>query len=699
MKKENRTHILLRYLWVIAGIMLMVVGVVYKAFDNAILHADDWNQKAMEELSRVQVIKPERGNILASNGSILATNLTFYNVRIDFRSERFLESQYLRAIDSLADSMARHFPIRDTAGWKKRLHKPMEVDKNKRPRAFKLIGNISYAQYEHLRTFPFLKIKNPNKNGLTREAVMRRVNPYGAMARRSVGGVGIDSINGETHGISGLERALDSLLYGTPGIAKKIPLTKDIVNWTDVPPKPGYNITTTIDINMQDIVENELNNILTYCDADWGVAVLMEVAPGNIRAMSNLEKSPSGRQGDYIEGMNRAVLGFEPGSVVKTLSMMIALEDGIVTDVNRVITTGRAFPYAGGRPITDSHACTSMTVKEVIERSSNIGMAKIITSRYGEHPGQFYSRIKKLGFLDPMNTGIAGERPPRFDSVPDNRGGRIALSRMSYGYTTEIPPLYTLSIYNAIANNGKYVKPRLVSRLTSETTDTVLPVSYIGSGTACSPKNAALLRMMLTNVVWGDHGTGKLLRNDKVRIAGKTGTCYMIENRGYNTSKKRLAFCGFFPAENPKYSCIVLTCRPRQNAFGAASTSGTVLKNIALKMYSRGMLDNSSDFHTATPESPAIPVMLASSDQRVSFLRRNFDIGKVRHFTPSHHQSADNNHTVPSLLGCSLRDAIASMEALGVDVTFSGSGYVTAQSIPPGSIAAVGQQIHLTLHQ
>ena len=595
--------------------------------------------------------------------------------------------------------MARHFPIRDTAGWKKRLHKPMEVDKNKRPRAFKLIGNISYAQYEHLRTFPFLKIKNPNKNGLTREAVMRRVNPYGAMARRSVGGVGIDSINGETHGISGLERALDSLLYGTPGIAKKIPLTKDIVNWTDVPPKPGYNITTTIDINMQDIVENELNNILTYCDADWGVAVLMEVATGNIRAISNLEKSPSGRQGDYIEGMNRAVLGFEPGSVVKTLSMMIALEDGIVTDVNRVIATGRAFPYAGGRPITDSHACTSMTVKEVIERSSNIGMAKIITSRYGEHPGQFYSRIKKLGFLDPMNTGIAGERPPRFDSVPDNRGGRIALSRMSYGYTTEIPPLYTLSIYNAIANNGKYVKPRLVSRLTSETTDTVLPVSYIGSGTACSPKNAALLRMMLTNVVWGDHGTGKLLRNDKVRIAGKTGTCYMIENRGYNTSKKRLAFCGFFPAENPKYSCIVLTCRPRQNAFGAASTSGTVLKNIALKMYSRGMLDNSSDFHTATPESPAIPVMLASSDQRVSFLRRNFDIGKVRHFTPSHHQSADNNHTVPSLLGCSLRDAIASMEALGVDVTFSGSGYVTAQSIPPGSIAAVGQQIHLTLHQ
>ncbi|WP_289866210.1 penicillin-binding protein [uncultured Muribaculum sp.] len=693
MKKENRTHILLRYLWVIAGIMLIVAGVVYKAFDNTILHAKEWNQKALEELSRVQVIKPERGNILASNGSILATNLTFYNVRIDFRSERFLESQYLLAIDSLADSMARYFPIRDAAGWKKRLKKPLDKPKNKRPRAFKLIGNISYAQYEHLRTFPFLKIKNPNKNGLTREAVMRRVNPYGAMARRSIGGVGIDSVNGETHGISGLERALDTLLYGIPGIAKKIPLTKDIVNWTDVPPTPGYNITTTIDINIQDIVENELNNVLTYCDAEWGVAVLMEVSTGNIRAISNLEKSPSGRNGEYIEGMNRAVLGFEPGSVVKTLSMLIALEDGIVTDVNRVISTGRSFPYAGGRPITDSHSCPSMTVKEVIERSSNIGMAKIITSRYGDHPGQFYSRVKKLGFLDPMNTGIAGERPPRFDSVPDNRGGRIALSRMSYGYTTEIPPIYTLSIYNAIANDGKYVRPRLVSRLTSETTDTVLPVSYIGSGTACSPKNASLLRMMLTNVVWGEHGTGKLLRNDKVRIAGKTGTCYIIENRGYNTSKKRLAFCGFFPADNPKYSCIVLTCHPRQNAFGAASTSGTVLKNIALKMYSRGMLDNNPELRPDPEQPQQPPVMFASTHQRVDYLRQGFNIGHVKHFAP-----AKASRTVPSLKGCSLRDAINHMESLGIDVTFSGSGYVTSQSIPPGTTPAAGARIHLTLN-
>lgn len=474
MKKENRARILLRYLVVIV-LMFAFAGIVaYKALDNSVLSAKQWNKKAMDELSKVKVIKPERGNILSNNGEILATNLCYYNIRIDFRCERFLEGRYLLAVDSIADSLATYFPIRDREGWKKRLMKPLELPKAKRPRSFKLLGNLSYEQYQHLKTFPFFNIKNPNKNGLIKEAIMRRVNPYGAMARRSIGGVGIDSVTGEVHGISGLERALDSLLYGKPGIAKKVPLTKNIVNWTDVPATPGYNIKTTIDIKMQDIVENELNNILLDCDADWGVAVLMEVKTGNIKAISNLEKSPSGTE--YIEGMNRAVLGYEPGSVVKTLSMMIALDDGIVSDVEQVITTGSAFAYAGGRPITDSHSTPSMPVREVIERSSNIGMAKIITSKYGENPGAFYTRLKNLGFLDPMNTGIAGERPPRIDSVPNNRGGRIALSRMCYGYTTEIPPIYTLSIYNAIANNGVYVRPRLVDQLLSEETDSILPI-------------------------------------------------------------------------------------------------------------------------------------------------------------------------------------------------------------------------------
>jgi cell division protein FtsI (penicillin-binding protein 3) len=374
--------------------------------------------------------------------------------------------------------------------------------------------------------------------------------------------------------------------------------------------------------------------------------------------------------------------------------MMIALDDGIVKDVNQVISTGRAFAYAGGRPITDSHSAESMPVKEVIERSSNIGMAKIITSRYGDNPGAFYSRLKKLGFLSPMHTGIAGEQVPHIDSVANNRGGRIALSRMCYGYSTEIPPLYTLSIYNAIANDGKYVRPRLVDGLITEDLDSVMPVSYMGNGVACTPKTAELMRMMLTNVVWGEHGTGKLLRNDKVRIAGKTGTCYIIENGGYNTGKKRLAFCGFFPAENPIYSCIVLTCYPKQNAFGAASTSGTVLKNIALKMYSRGMLNNSSDY-TDRERKPSQPTFYASSSKKsVDQVRNDLTIGTIKQYKPG------KTHTgTPDVRGYNLRDAINILESAGIDVSFHGTGYVIAQSLSPGTPIAHGSRINLTLAQ
>ncbi len=693
MKKENRSHILFRYIVIIVCILLFSMRIVYKAFDNTVISAPQWNAKAMEELSRIDTIKPERGDILSDNGQILATNLSFYTIRIDYRCERFLEGRYLMAMDSLADSLAHYFPVRTRDEWYARLRKPIDQpDKNKRPRAYKILSNISHSQYLKLLEMPFFNIKNRNKTGLTKETVSRRVNPYGAMARRSIGGVGIDSITGETHGISGLERALDTLLYGKPGIAKKVPLTKDIVNWPEELPVPGFNIQTTIDIDMQDIVENELNKVLTTCDAEWGVAVLMEVKTGKIKAISNLEKAKN--RDEYIEGMNRAVLGFEPGSVVKTLSMMIALEDGIVKDVDEVLTTGHAFAYAGGRPITDSHGTASMPVKEVIERSSNIGMAKIITSKYGANPGAFYSRLKKLGFLDPMNTGIAGERPPRIDSVASNRGGQIALSRMCYGYSTEIPPLYTLSIYNAIANNGVYVKPRLVDRLLSETVDSLLPQEYMGNGVACSPENAALMRMMLTNVVWGEHGTGKLLRNDRVRIAGKTGTCYIIENGAYNTGKKRLAFCGFFPAEEPLYSCIVLTCHPRQNMFGAASTSGTVLKNIALKMFSRGMLNNSSDYHNEEPVKSVPTIFAAGSTSQVENVRNGLNTGPMKYFAPKVREKG-----LPSVIGYNIRDAINVLETAGVEVSFHGSGYVVAQSLAPGSNFTPGAQVMLTLAQ
>lgn len=694
-RNDNRRHIMMRYGVIIVIILMFSTAIIAKLVDTTVVSAENWNKKAMTELARVDTIFPERGNILAADGSILATNLRFYNLRIDYRAEKFMEDTLRKYIGQIADSMAARFPKRNAREWSRFLLKPLEKEKAKRPRAYKILANVSFDDYTFVKSLPFFSYANSNRNGLTLESSMKRANPYGDMANRSIGRVGsVDQVGGMgVHGISGLEKALDTLLYGKVGTYKRIPLTKGIVNWTDIPAVRGYDIKTTIDINIQDIVENELNDMLRFCDADWGVAVLMDVKTGDIKAISNLQKS---KHGDYyVESINRAVLRYEPGSVVKILSMMIALEDGIVNNVNEVLTTGPSWAYAGGRPITDSHGVGSMTVAEVIERSSNIGMSRIITRRYDHNPGAFYSRVKQLGFLEPLNTGIAGELTPRFDSVPSNTQGRIAMSRMCYGYATEIPPLYTLALYNAIANGGRFVRPRLVSEIIGENTDTVLPVTYIRDR-VCSEANAAKLRDMLRRVVYGAHGTGRRLKNDQVEIAGKTGTCYMIEEKTgqYNQSKKRLTFCGFFPASNPVYSCIVLTANPKQNAFGAAGTSGMTLRNIALKLYSRGMLGNTSDY-TAHSNPGTHPTLCATTDPDARKAMRSslaIDRSSVLHSPATPARGA-----VPDVTGLGLREAIVTLERHGYNVTFSGSGHVYSQSPASGTKARRGTKVTLTL--
>ncbi len=696
MARGNRSRIIWRYIFVVGVTMIFVGRIVYKLWDTTVVSADEWNSLALKELSKVDTIAPQRGNILSCDGSVLATNVREYTVRIDFRSERFRTDSFAAKLDVISQRMADEFGRRDAAGWKEYLSKPLSLDKAKRPRAFVLIDRVSYADYLKIRTFPFFNSRNRNYCGITYDSRLARVRPYGAMARRSIGGVGATAECKEVHGISGLEKALDSLLYGTPGLAKKVSLTKEIVPWTDVPATPGANIITTIDIKMQDIVENELNKMLEYCDADWGVAVLMEVATGDIKAISNLEKNVKTGKG-YIEAMNRAVQGYEPGSVVKPISMMLALEDGAVNNINEVISTGRSYAYAGGKPITDAHGVSAMTVREVIEMSSNIGMTKIIARKFEDHPGRFYSRLKSIGFLEPMHTGIAGECIPRIDSLPDNRGGRIALSRQCYGYATKIPPLYTLSIYNAIANGGRYVRPRLVAGLRTAESDTLFPVTYIRDR-ICSEANAAKMRTMLRSVVAGEHGTGRRLRSDKVAIAGKTGTAYVIEQGGYNQSKKRLAFCGYFPAEAPQYSCIVLVRNPRQNALGAASTSGEVLKGIAENLYSRGMLNNSSDYLADAKGGRSVPTIYASLDRnRAGKVSEGLGIsGKMAVLSKP---KATKEGGVPDVHGLGLRDALALLEQSGYNVTFHGAGYVAGQRPGPGTALKRGGHVALELRE
>ncbi len=713
MKQNNKKHILARYAIVVGIMLAFSTCIAWYLFKTSVVQAALWNEKANTVLTSTTPIEPERGKLLADNGTVLAANLQYYVLRIDWFTEGIKVDTLMKDIGPLCDSLALFDNSMTAAQWKQKIlgdrkeildnankTKP-DGTKGRKNRAYKLFPYmLTHKEYERVSNFPFLR-RAKNKNGFYTEKHNRRIKPYGDMAARSIGNVGQSEESSFIHGHSGLEMALDSLLYGKPGVAKNIQLTNGIVRAESVPAVKGYDITTTINVQLQDIVENELNDMCLETGAKWGTCVLMEVATGEIKAISNLERNDN--TGEYVEGVNHAVLGYEPGSVVKTISMMVALEDGMVSDINAPIATGSDWMYAG-RNISDRpHGAATRTAREIIETSSNIGMAKLIVKDYGSNPGGFRKRLEEMGFFEPFNSGIGGETTPNFPVLGNKNWDKLSLTRQAYGYATTIPPLYTLAMYNAIANDGKFVRPHLFKKLSREgEPDSIIPVTYIRKQ-VCSPENAAKLRIMLRDVVWGDHGTARhWVQDDKVEIAGKTGTAFTNAGGQYG-AQKRLAFCGFFPYEKPKYSCIVLMLGADR---GAGACSGIVLKNIARKMYARGLLGPSPELGTESVNSKDgknnkdskdkknYPTLFASMSNHAAK-----NINRGLHVDSSHRYAtpAKVEKGVPCVIGLNVREAVKILENAGLMVNFTGFGMVTSQSLAAGSAYKRGQRINLRL--
>lgn len=700
----SRQTVNYRYALITLLFLLFAIALVVKLFHTTVVEAPAWNARAKKELSRTSVIAPERGKLLASNGNILACNLKVYDIKLDLRHNKVLAQSSIpwSKIDSLADSLDYYFPkVRNLKqhpdtfakySWHTRLKKEFEKEPGKRPRALVIAKKKTVEDFQQVRNFPYLKDfkgKGTRIPVYTEERNVR-IYPFGRMAYRSIGRVNENAETGEFHGYSGLEKDLDSLLYGVPGIAKRVALTSGIGNWVAQPAVRGYDIQTTIDIDIQDMLEEELLAICQDAGAEWGTAILMEVATGEIKAISNIEKLDDG---SYGEALNRAVLPFEPGSVMKPISLMIAFEDGLVKSVNDMVDCS---PF---QKTSDPHAPGVKSMKQVIEMSSNTGIARVIFRGYKDDPSAWYDRLNSIGFFEPMHTGIAGECIPRIRKLlpKDSRGHNITmtarhldLARQAYGYNTEIPPLYTLSIYNALANGGRYVRPHLVRSLISEDgNDSILPISYIRDR-ICSEETAAKVRECIREVVWGTSGTARAVQDNRVEIVGKTGTAYPVEKGQYNTAKRRYAFAGFFPYNNPKYSCMALILGP--SGTSANRTSGQVVKNMALKMYSHGMLNNKSTFTDQHKES--VPTFMASDKHSPSETSKHLGINShkiVR--TPE----TGVHGRVPNVTGLDAPTAVKLLEQRGIDVTLIGTGRVVAQSIPEGTEIKPGSSITLSL--
>lgn len=725
--------IYLRYCAVAGLVMLLSAYIVSNAYDTTVTHRKEWIDKANEELLKETVIAPLRGEILADDGSVLATNLTYYTLRMDLRAASFKEKQFIASMDSLCDSLASMTPDVSKEDWQRRFNLELGKKKDKRDRCLTLLRNISYADKERVRTtWPFFHIwSNPNKTGLTTEARDRRSYPYGEMAKRSIGRVGQTKEDPEVHGISGLEKALDSQLFGKPGIARKVPLTHNIVNWTDVPAVNGTTLRTTINVAMQDIVDNELNKKLMESEAEWGAAILMEVATGDIKAISNLERDSV--TGQYKEAMYYVLQGYEPGSVMKVISMTIALEDGFAPNLEQLYNTA-PYKYGGKsiKAITDTHGPVMKPVSRFLEYSSNVGMTKMMAPHYEDNLNGFRERVRELGLLEPFNTGISGEQPAYFPTLSPKNGGKRTMADQTYGYGSRIPPLYTCAFYNAIANNGRFVRPRIVSAIRREDgTDSLLPVTYVRDR-ICSEENARILREMMHGVIYKPGGTAKRIKSDLVEMCGKTGTAQLtyeitraqrqawlkaLKNAktredsiaakpkvppGYRPGHYRLAFCGMFPYDKPKYTCMVLISDPRVPPFtrSAELTSAMVFRNIAEKMYSRGLLGNASNYHAkpdGTPITPKgkTPMLYGGMDsERCTLVKGALSADNVQSFaTPA----AMPKGTVPDVRGLSVRDALRILTNAGYKVKADGSGYVAQQAPAPGSAAKAGSHVSLSL--
>lgn len=722
MKKQHqnkRDQLFARYGLVVVCISILAFTIIAQMVKTTVIDADKWNAKADSLMNTVLIEQPKRGDILACDGSILATTVTKYDISMDYRTSAKYDTLLAQNIDSLSYCMAKYFPIRTQDEWRQHFAKPLAKKPKERTRCHTILKKADYDDYQLILTFPYFSTLEKKRNkryahGLCCNPREVRVRPYQHMARHSIGRCNYvrepkfegakrkrDTID-VLRGYSGLEWALDTLLYGKPGIAHYETGTKGVRRQIVDAPHDGYNVRTTIDINIQDIVENELISMVEATEADWGTCILMEVETGDIKALSNIDYDRATRKG--IEAMNYAVCAYEPGSVMKPISMIVALEDKFA-GLDQVFSIGRSYAYAGGSPIHDTHSPGALPMRRFIEYSSNIGMTKLITPHYEGNLNGFRERLRQLGFFDKFNSGLSRERTPYFPTLDPKAGGRVSLSRMAFGYSTMIPPLYTCAMYNAIANKGRFVRPRIYSQIISREGDVdSIPISYVRDR-ILSEKNSKVLMEMLESVVYGEGGTAKSLRNDKVRIVGKTGTCRIANEAktdstgkvikgggGYRENHYRLAFCGIFPYENPKYTCMVLISNPAPAFKGAATTSGTVVKNIALKLYSRGMLDKYSDF-TAKSTPGTSPTIYACDDDYFNGVRQSVGVSKSSRMRrgPEAKQG-----TVPDVRGMGMREALARIEDAGYSIEAHGAGYALRQDPEPGEELPAGKKIKVT---
>lgn len=654
--------------FVSACLFLFAVAVVVKLVGIQMVDGEKYKALAEQRTEKMFTIAPNRGNLYSDDGSLLATSVSRYTIRFDAMTVN--ERDFREQVKPLSDALA-HL-LGKSSDHYQQLFRKARATKNR----YALVArNLDYSEYIKLKEFPLFNL-GPYKGGLIVEQKTVREHPLGKIAERSVGYERFDE-NGYATRV-GLEGAFGEYLRGVEGKRLKQKIAKG--QWKPigldniVEPKDGYDVISTIDINIQDIAHHALLEQLEKYKADHGCVIVMETATGEVKAISNLGRTEDGK---YYERLNYAIgESHEPGSTFKLMSLVAALEDKVV-DTSMVIDTEKGRWRLYDRVVRDSKegGYGEISVAKAFEVSSNTAFAKLIHHGYKDQPERFVNRLMSMGLHRELGMPIKGEGSPVIRFPGDKGWSGISLAWMSHGYEVSLTPLQTLAFYNAIANDGELVRPRLIK----EVREWDVPIHRFGkevlNPAICSRETVRQVQALLTNVVEKPYGTGHKLYSPDFSMAGKTGTAQKNyvgkdpDKLGYIST-----FAGYFPAEDPKYSCIVVIHEPDKSVgYYGADVSGPVFKSVARKIYADNpLIDEVKGLYAQNPE------LDAAYERYYSLAREQYQ-------------------QVPDVKGMSGMDAISILENLGLEVEVRGNGKVKRQSVSKGTALKGVKKIVLEL--
>ncbi|SEL11411.1 cell division protein FtsI (penicillin-binding protein 3) [Aquimarina amphilecti] len=656
---------ILNRLYFISGCMfIFAILVLVKLVKTQFVEGDMYRAKAEERVFRTFDIPANRGNLYDSKGNLLATSVPKYDIRFD--AVTVTDKDFRENIKELSNALAKEFG-KSSEHYDNKLRRARD-NKN---RYFLIKRNLGYSQYIRVKSFPLFKYGS-NRGGLIVEQRTIREHPIGKIAERTVGYERQDAQGYYTR--VGLEGAYGPFLRGKEGKRKKQKIAKNqwkpIGDANEVEPQDGYDVISTIDVNVQDITHHALLAQLERFEAEHGTVVVMETRTGEIKAISNLGRTKSGK---YYEKLNYAVgESHEPGSTFKLMAMVAALEDKVI-DSSYIVDTENGRVKFYDRVVKDSKwgGYGKISAAKAFELSSNTAFAKIIDENYKNNPKKFVNRLMNMGLHKTLGLSIKGEGKPKIPYPGDKDWYGTTLPWMAHGYGVAVTPLQTLAFYNAIANDGEMVKPRFIKEVKAwDKTKERFDKEVINSA-ICSKETAKIVQEMMKNVVV--RGTADNIHTESFQIAGKTGTCW--GNYGKDKEREYISsFAGYFPADDPRYSCIVVIHKPnKEKGYYGNIVAAPVFKTIALKVYN---------------DIPVIDEVSA-------------DIVESKEISESYEeyfQKARKYKTImPDLKGMPAMDVISLLENMGLKVEVKGSGKVKSQSIEPGAKVKTNQTIRIEL--